>query len=726
MSTESKAVERTSSNIDGPVEAPHRTDPSQSSLCTRCVGLRLEEALIDIKPPEGSGERLDVKIADVGQFYRDQWTKDCNLCHMLAASRVTVKKSQDHEGTDELHVYNLSDDVPWVERSTYGRRFWQRYGSLCLYLAVVPSGFRRSYYKPVLRVHGDRNGFTAIHRRGTPEPQVYAPQIISPLLDLSLVRYWLHYCKDHHKRLCSLKTKGATELHLIDCRSLEVIPAPDQAIYTALSYVWGVPTATTDPLKSTLLHRANGRRLPSPLPAIIVDAISVTIGLGFHFLWVDRYCIDQDNHSKHQQINQMDSIYQNAEMTIIAAAGSGPEYGLPGINSRSRTRQQMCTVGNLDIFSTMKHPHRTIQSSKWSSRAWTFQEAALSRRNLVFTDDQVYFECNAMNCHESLKGNLDKLHMRDKSQFHGVLQNGLFGRAEYQKYGYFDESTLKSSAYLSRFMGMVEQYTAKDLTYDTDSLNAFSGIMRDLEKRQTALCQIWGVPFCRNKAGKPTQRSFVNGLGWFHKARDRTNDRGPSRRPGFPSWSWAGWAGGVQYQKMSSAGRRRHFSREVKSVYIEVEGGSKVRLSAYIDMVKGVPQESNSPPAIHIKALALPTSAFTYDISTTSPSLQVFGYPARLRLSTEPWDISLFFQSIQDTNQRQCIYLGYLGKMPVIMVLEALDGSWSRVGTITLDGVLPSEFFRLWKEFTTKSTVTRRTVLTRNDIGVKFTSFRVI
>lgn len=723
MSMQSKAVERTFSNIDGPAEAPHRTCPSQPGLCARCAQLRLEEALVNVElePPVKDWERLDIKIADVGEYYRHQRANDCDLCHILSASRLNFERLQDDEGEDELHVYNLYDDLSWIHSFGCGLEF--RLKNSSLYLAVVPSKFRQLVQSSTLSVHGEENGFAVINQRDTPQPRIFAPQIVSPLFDLSLASSWLQYCRDHHERLCSLKIKATTELHLIDCRSLEIIPAPDQAIYTALSYVWGAPMITTDSSESTVLSESKGRHLPSTIPPIIVDAISVTMGLGFHFLWVDRYCIDQESPSKYQQINQMDSIYQNAELTIIAAAGDGPQDGLPGINTRPRRAQRTCTIGNFDIIQTMRHPHRTIQSSKWSSRGWTFQEAALSRRNLVFTDDQVYFECNAMNCHESLLSDLDELHVEDKSKFRFFFQAGLFGHSQLGKYGHVDDSNLTAAENLVVFMGLVEQYTARDLTYDTDSLRAFTGLIRKFETVETAVTQIWGVPFCRGESEKETMNSFVDGLGWNHSFMEHGK---PRRRSGFPSWSWAGWAGKAQYQERRSGSGSNQLNSDVKSVSIEMDGGSKVNVSAYIDIVKTLPQESESPPAIIIQALALPASAFTYDISRTYPMFEVFGYPANLTLiSTGPWTHSTFFQSVQNTNQRRCIYIGQLERKVVIMVLENLDGTWSRVGMITLDEVFSWEFCRSWKEFKTKTKVEEGNYRSE-DIGEEATSFRII
>lgn len=301
MSAELKAVKRKLSSLDGPVEASHRTSPPHSNLCTRCAELRLEEALIDMKPPVQRNETLNVKIADVGQYYRRQRANGCKLCHLLSASRFTNdhpdKESEDH---DELHVFELWDSLSWIASFVWGSASGRGdvlilRGQGSLHLAVVPSRSTR----PSL-LHGERTGLNVIRQRRTSQPQIFAPQIVNPLFELSLGRYWLQYCKSHHKRLCSMKANAAADLHLIDCHSLKVVPAPNQAGYTALSYVWGASATKTGALKVSHTCESGERPLPSPMPAIITDAISVTIGLGFQYLWVDRYCIDQDSPSKHQ------------------------------------------------------------------------------------------------------------------------------------------------------------------------------------------------------------------------------------------------------------------------------------------------------------------------------------------------------------------------------------------------------------------------------------------
>lgn len=64
----------------------------------------------------------------------------------------------------------------------------------------------------------------------------------------------------------------------------------------------------------------------------MLDAVEVTNKLGLQYLWVDRLCINQaDDNEKAYLISKMTTIYEEAELTIVAAAGTGASHGLPGI-----------------------------------------------------------------------------------------------------------------------------------------------------------------------------------------------------------------------------------------------------------------------------------------------------------------------------------------------------------------------------------------------------------
>jgi hypothetical protein len=148
------------------------------------------------------------------------------------------------------------------------------------------------------------------------------------------------------------------------------------------------------------------------LPPTIEDAITVVECLGLNYLWIDRYCINQQNdEEKLVQLPKMNQIYEASEVTIVAAAGSDPSYGLPGVSTRKRKSRQISgKVGNYELRSTLNDPCEAMETSVWNMRGWTYQEALLSRRCLVFTENQIYFECLGMHCFESLNTPLKALH----------------------------------------------------------------------------------------------------------------------------------------------------------------------------------------------------------------------------------------------------------------------------------------------------------------------------
>jgi hypothetical protein len=108
----------------------------------------------------------------------------------------------------------------------------------------------------------------------------------------------------------------------------------------------------------------------------------------------------------------MDLIYANAQVTIIAAAGADPWYGLPGVAGTLRKKQPKLAVSDGIISSTLPASAWVIKNSKWASRGWTDQEGLLSKRRLFFTDEQGFFECNSMHCAESLNLPLDAMHTK--------------------------------------------------------------------------------------------------------------------------------------------------------------------------------------------------------------------------------------------------------------------------------------------------------------------------
>ncbi|KAF2648892.1 hypothetical protein K491DRAFT_641744, partial [Lophiostoma macrostomum CBS 122681] len=118
-------------------------------------------------------------------------------------------------------------------------------------------------------------------------------------------------------------------LLLIDCHTREICRGTTETSYIALSYVWA-KAAPNDSGPALL----SPQRLPSSdnLSQVVKDSISVTIQLGFRYLWIDKYCIDQsDLKIRTKQIENMDKAYKGAALTLMAAAGLDERHGLAGV-----------------------------------------------------------------------------------------------------------------------------------------------------------------------------------------------------------------------------------------------------------------------------------------------------------------------------------------------------------------------------------------------------------
>jgi hypothetical protein len=125
---------------------------------------------------------------------------------------------------------------------------------------------------------------TTPHLIATNLPIEEAQQRLSNLypgkLDVRLLKRWIQDCASSHGELCAPASQQQVQgLRLIDCTRWEIVTAPENSRFVALSYVWGQLHVEVDP---------NGL-LPEDLPRTISDSMRMTLDLGYEFLWVDRY-----------------------------------------------------------------------------------------------------------------------------------------------------------------------------------------------------------------------------------------------------------------------------------------------------------------------------------------------------------------------------------------------------------------------------------------------------
>ncbi|KAJ9604266.1 hypothetical protein H2200_011100 [Cladophialophora chaetospira] len=370
---------------------------------------------------------------------------------------------------------------------------------------------------------------------------------------------------------------------------MTVVSAPPQCKFATLSYTWNSSTALKAEDRAPVLSSDS---LPKQISRTILDATMVTKRLGLQYLWVDRFCIPQDDEEeKIIQIRNMDLVFGAADFTIVAAAGD-ENFGIPGVGATPRRDQPSAQIGDIELLASLPQSKTAILSSKWSTRGWTLQEAFLSRRCLFLTEDEAYFECASMTRREFMKVNDDLAATKADRDLVRNAHPPIF-KAPGSRGGY------------GEYEELVHAYTKRDLTFDSDSFNAFAGIARFMAKSDSPILQISGLaipdPRALEISGKPAgelKRQFLSSMLWIH---DPPNHpcKPLRRRTSFPSWSWTGWAGEIFYGRRKLGSEQSHIDigfgfdqnqhHDFESLYdremlkaIQIQGPRYLHLTSYV------------------------------------------------------------------------------------------------------------------------------------------------
>lgn len=204
--------------------------------------------------------------------------------------------------------------------------------------------------------------------------------------------------------------------------------------YIALSHRWGYPKndpewvnpdgtiktfCTTD--DNIAQHKDPNRGIDfTTMPKTFRDAIEVTRGLGIRYIWIDSLCIIQDqpgNEDFNKEAGRMADVYSGAYCTIASTGAEGTTGGF--LNERANrgccriettrrapskldpdtTEDKSCTVYICDAIDDFK---ADVNEAEMATRGWVFQERGLSRRTLHFGKKQMYWECGAGVCCETM------------------------------------------------------------------------------------------------------------------------------------------------------------------------------------------------------------------------------------------------------------------------------------------------------------------------------------
>jgi len=121
------------------------------------------------------------------------------------------------------------------------------------------------------------------------------------------------------------------------------------------------------------------------------------------------------------------------------------------------------------------------------SRAWCLQEKVFSKRLLIFTETQAFYHCNNSTWFEDTV-----LELTERN-------GGSVGIAERSSPSYKGIRGPSYTAYEAHrklfgrnFWTLVEIYSKRNLSFESDTIRAFSGILKSIESDFGHA--IWGVP----------------------------------------------------------------------------------------------------------------------------------------------------------------------------------------------------------------------------------------
>ncbi|KAG2109684.1 heterokaryon incompatibility protein-domain-containing protein [Suillus discolor] len=479
---------------------------NEALLCSICANLDFYQIFLN-----GIPETEDIPLDNLSSILRKSY--QCNFCRLIS-----------------FHVRRMwmLDQFPPIDISGIECRMFTK-GCGCLQLASYPpSKFRHLEEIPSFRIAGALN----IHLMQEDTFKFGRPtdlhcRRVKNTVDINMVKKWIKLCHASHGDICkSLSRIGEHDkrklpgfVRVVDVVLMAVVPAPSGCCYVALSYIWGGIGAEYWTTKDKLAERGKpGGLSTAKLPDTITDSILFVRQLGERYIWIDALCIIQDDsQDKFAQIHDMDLVYGLSYLTIIAAGGTTAQDPLPGCRPQTRTPQHIEVIQGLHLYAAPPRLKEALALSAWNTRCWTYQECALSRRRIYFTGHQVYFEC----------------------QF-DVLCEDVIAESKCDSTNFLKDSRAE---YFPHYMMAVKQCARRNLTVESDIIDALTGVTN-------ALAKAFGL-------GDP-DRAFRYGImltDLHHALLWQHNPHTPRTRRSlpdgcslpWPSWAWATWCGAVDY-----------------------------------------------------------------------------------------------------------------------------------------------------------------------------------
>jgi hypothetical protein len=251
---------------------------------------------------------------------------------------------------------------------------------------------------------------------------------------------------------------------------------------------------------------------------------------------------------------------------------------------------------------------------------------------------------------------------------------------------------------------LLEQYTARKLSNDDDLLNAFRGVLRHFGNQEgREVRHLWGVPYILHDAiikyySQHVEGYLLDGLCWrhAHNCWEEEKDLQPKRRPNFPSWSWAGWAGAIQHDREPHRYPMSLFHSLLSSLRLECHDPD---LGTFHETIMDCSTSTRSmftyPKALVFDALMVPHEAIEHapsleDDCLQNPQWRVAGFPASLNLSQGPSSPSHLLAALRQEEYYGILlgldnWLGLKPKVNVFVLIVSLSEEGAqRCGMLTI------------------------------------------
>lgn len=338
-------------------------------------------------------------------------------------------------------------------------------------------------------------------------------------------------------RVLDLDMLGSSDIVLVETKN-------EEEEYVTLSHCWGKIqqfTTTRDTLDARKTCIAW-----TDLPKTFQEAVTFTRRLGLRYLWIDSLCIiQQDVEDWEKQGAKMASIYEHSYITLAATSGrsshdgcfftASPEYRAREIKlpDESGVEHRMFVRRHLPHW-LLPNPAHSLKSYAQHfpllERAWVYQERLLSRRVIHFGPHELIFECNTSSACECSFMNNAPANLQLKPRHASILS--------LEPPSGFAINDVDMRAY--QWRKLVEEYSALNLTYESDRLPAIAGLASQRDRLQhdgyfaglwqastthDLLWQVRGTP-----APKPTQKSPIASWSWASVGRPISFEAGMHSR----------------------------------------------------------------------------------------------------------------------------------------------------------------------------------------------------